>query len=122
MVKKYLKKDSSDKAILTAVNKDDALGVNIVYKTYESGQTDNIDDLDWNKSLHKIKDKSTNNKVFIRITQVLPSGRKRLKETLGPVTSDYQKFLEEKWIEDLKVKYPVALYDGALNQLFSDKK
>ncbi|MCO4819663.1 MAG: peptidylprolyl isomerase [Bacteroidetes bacterium] len=121
-VKKYLKKDSSDKAILTAVNKDDALGVNIVYKTYETGQTDNIDHLDWNKSLHKIKDKSTNNKVFIRITDILPSGRKKLKETLGPVTSDYQKFLEEKWIEDLKVKYPVALYDGALNELFSDQK
>ena len=62
------------------------------------------------------------NKVFIRITDILPSGRKKLKETLGPVTSDYQKFLEEKWIEDLKVKYPVALYDGALNELFSDQK
>ena len=32
------------------------------------------------------------------------------------------KEIEEKWIEDLKVKYPVALYDGALNELFSDQK
>lgn len=121
-VKKFLKKDSSDKAILTEVNKEDALGVNIVYKTYESGQTDNIDNLDWNKPVHKIKDKSTNNIVFIKITEVLPSARKELKETLGPVTSDYQKYLEERWIETLKKKYPVNINDGVLPQLFADKK
>lgn len=122
LVKKYLKKDSSDKAILLAVNKEDALGVNIVYKTYEQGQDPQIDGLDWSKSIHKVKDKTTNKKVFIKIDKVLPPGQKELKETLGPVTSDYQKYLEDKWIEELKLKYPVVVFDGALDQLFLDKK
>jgi peptidyl-prolyl cis-trans isomerase SurA len=121
-VKKYLKKDSSDKAILLAVNQEDALGVNIVYKTYEKGQDKKIDKLDWNKSIHKVKDKTTKKTEFVKIEKLLPPGQKELKETLGPVTSDYQKYLEDQWIEDLKLKYPVVLFDGALEQLFLDKK
>lgn len=121
-VKKFLKKDSSDKAILLAVNQDDALGVNIVYKTYEKGQDKKIDKLNWDKSIHKIKDKSTNNTEFVKIESLLAPGQKELKETLGPVTSDYQKYLEDEWIETLKLKYNVVLFDGALDQLFIDGK
>ncbi|MFT5723799.1 MAG: peptidyl-prolyl cis-trans isomerase SurA [Bacteroidia bacterium] len=122
LVKRYLKKDSSDKAILTAVNKKDALGVNIVYKTYEAGQDSVIDGLDWNKSLHKLKDKTINNIVFVSIDKILPPGQKALKETLGPVTSDYQKYLEDQWIVELKNKYTVVLFEGALTKLFADRK
>ena len=121
LVKKYLKKDSSDKAILLAVNKEDALGVNIVYKTYEKGQEAKIDKLDWNKKLHKIKDKSTNNTEYVKIEKLIDPTQKELKETLGPVTSDYQKYLEDKWIESLKLKYSVVTFDGALDQLFLNK-
>ncbi len=121
MVKKLLKRDSSDKAILNTVNKSDALGVNIVYKTYERGQNEDIDKLKWTKSLHKIKEEGTNNTIFIKMGTILLPGQKELNETLGPVTSDYQKHLENQWIERLKDTYEVNIFDGALDQLFTTR-
>ena len=32
------------------------------------------------------------------------------------VTSDYQEYLDQKWIEQLKAKYPVVIYREVLNQ------
>ena len=69
MVKKYLKKDSSDKAILTAVNKDDALGVNIVYKTYEQVKQTTLTTWIGTNHYTKSKTRAQTIRVFIRITK-----------------------------------------------------
>jgi len=45
-----------------------------------------------------------------------------LNETLGPVTSDYQNYLEGQWIDSLKERYTVEIFEGSLNQLFADRK
>ena len=32
------------------------------------------------------------------------------KDVRGPLTADYQKELEQRWIEGLRAKYPVTIY------------
>lgn len=78
-----------------------------------------IDSLDWNTMIHDIEDGSKS-VVFLRVDEVLPSGLKKLKETMGPVTSDYQDHLEALWIEELKAKYPVKINQGALKEVFTE--
>lgn len=120
-VKKMLKSGANEVDIQKKVNAEDALAVKVVYKVYERGQKEMIDALDWNKPLHKIKDKTSNNITFIQVDSIMEPGRKELTETLGPVTSDYQEELEEAWINTLKEKYPVVIFPKALEQLFADK-
>ena len=37
------------------------------------------------------------------------------EDVRGLVTSDYQNYLEKSWIESLKAKYPVEIYQDVLN-------
>ncbi|MBO6517355.1 MAG: peptidylprolyl isomerase [Bacteroidia bacterium] len=121
-VKKMLKAGANEIELQKEVNKDDPLAVKVTYKVYEQGQDEKIDGIDWSKKLHKIKDKSTNNITYIQIDSTMAPGQKELDETLGPVTSDFQNYLEDKWIQELKLKYPVVIFNGRLEQLFADKK
>lgn len=121
-VGKMLKKGKGEVEIQRVVNEKDALAVKVTYKVFERGDDEQIDKLNWSEGLHKIKDEANGNTVYVQVDSTMAPGRKELKETLGPVTSDYQNYLEDQWIETLKVKYPVEIYDGALEKLFSDKK
>ena len=47
--------------------------------------------------------------VIIQIHQFLPSGKKTLNEARGPITSDYQNYLEKAWLESLMAKYPIVV-------------
>ena len=116
-----LKKGNTDAEMLAAVNANNPLALRIDQKVVEQGSDETVDHLDWNKKITKIKDGSKN-KVYIVTDSILPAGRKELRETLGPVTSDYQDHLENQWIESLKLKYPVVLNEKALPLLFDKKK
>lgn len=120
-VKKMLKQEKPDSELLATLNATNPLALRIDQKVTEAGADPLIDALDWNKRLQKLKDGSKN-RVYIVVDSVLQAGRKELRETLGPVTSDYQDYLEELWIGTLKEKYPVVLNEGALSQLFQKKK
>ncbi len=47
--------------------------------------------------------------VIIQVHQFLPSGKKTLNEARGPITSDYQNYLEKMWLESLMAKYPIIV-------------
>ena len=42
---------------------------------------------------------------------------KELEECRGIVISDYQNYLEKKWLESLKTKYPVSVNEAELNKM-----
>ena len=41
----------------------------------------------------------------VKVNEILPVMSKELSEIKGAVISDYQAFLEESWLKDLKEKY-----------------
>ena len=43
------------------------------------------------------------------ITDLYSPSKKKLEETRGLVTADYQKFLEDQWIESLREKYDYSV-------------
>jgi peptidyl-prolyl cis-trans isomerase SurA len=118
-VKKMIRKKADDTSILAKMNKIDPLAVRIDQKVTEKGSDSLVDALDWNKSFQVMKDGSKNI-IYVVKDQMLNAGPKKMQETLGPVTSDYQDKLESEWIAELKEKYPVKINDGALNNLFSN--
>ena len=54
---------------------------------------------------------------MIRVTEVFPPGSKDLKEIKGKVMSDYQNFLEEEWMKELRQKYKVEIHKKALKKV-----
>ncbi|MBM3456391.1 MAG: hypothetical protein FJX80_14845 [Bacteroidetes bacterium] len=53
----------------------------------------------------------------VELKTELPIMRKELTETKGPVTSDYQNFLEKKWMEEITKNHVIKVYDDILYNL-----
>ena len=55
---------------------------------------------------------------FVKILQLYPANQQRsFEEARGLVINDYQSVLEDKWITELKKKYPVKVNDAVFNTL-----
>ena len=54
---------------------------------------------------------------FVITTDLLPPMEKELNETRGQVTSDYQDFLEKRWIEELRNKYSISVNEKLLSTI-----
>ncbi|WP_306353821.1 peptidylprolyl isomerase [Flavobacterium sp. '19STA2R22 D10 B1'] len=52
-----------------------------------------------------------------KVNKVLPAGPKLLDETKGRVINDYQQYLEEKWVSDLKNEFKVAVDKAAFEKV-----
>ncbi len=61
------------------------------------------------------QDRSKTFAYIIRIHN--EGGPKSFEDAKGSVINDYQLYLEEKWIADLKKKYPVRINKKVLNKL-----
>ena len=56
--------------------------------------------------------------AFVKIIRLYPTGLQRsFEEARGLVINDYQNFLEEKWLERLKKKYPVKVNEKVFQSL-----
>jgi peptidyl-prolyl cis-trans isomerase SurA len=47
--------------------------------------------------------------AILFIENIIPSSPKELKETRGQVIADYQQYLDEKWVDQLRQRYPVKV-------------
>ncbi|MBA2562123.1 MAG: peptidylprolyl isomerase [Chitinophagaceae bacterium] len=58
--------------------------------------------------------------TFVKILRLYPANQPRnFEEARGLVINDYQNFLEEKWIEQLKKKYPVKVNEKVFQTLIN---
>ena len=82
--------------------------LDIKEEKYEKGDNEKIDATKWKKG---VGDLYTINgePAFVVITDLYSPSKKKLEETRGLVTADYQKFLEDQWIESLREKYDYSV-------------
>jgi peptidyl-prolyl cis-trans isomerase SurA len=59
------------------------------------------------------------NYSFVILKGIKQPEPKKLNEARGQITSDYQNYLEELWIEQLRQKYPVEVNRGLLDRIKS---
>ena len=59
-----------------------------------------------------------NTSGFIKVLRLFPGNQQRsFEEARGLVINEYQAFLEEKWISELKKKYPVKINEEVVRTL-----
>jgi len=59
-----------------------------------------------------------NTTTFVKVLKMFPASQQRsFEEAKGLVINDYQLYLEEQWIQQLKKKYPVKVNEAAFQLL-----
>lgn len=62
-------------------------------------------------------DRERNHFYFLKVENVLPAQPKALTEARGYIVADYQDFLEQKWVEQLRQQYEVKLNPSIFDKL-----
>ncbi|MEQ8424559.1 MAG: peptidylprolyl isomerase [Cyclobacteriaceae bacterium] len=76
-------------------------------RSYEKGDNRTIDSINWTVGLHEAE--ADGMYYLVEVFRLIPPGVKGFSEARANIISDYQDYLEKKWIEQLKKKYPVKI-------------
>ena len=109
----------TDAKILTEINDNAPLSLQINSKNFVEGENKFIDSVDWKIGIAKDIKTKDGSYIIIDIKEVLSSGIKKLNETRGKVISDYQNALEKEWIAELLKKYNVSVNKDVLYTLIT---
>ena len=109
--------NTTDEEILTAVNADAPLSLQINAKKFIKGENEYIDSVNWKVGIARDIKTKDGSYILVDIHEVLPAGVKELSETRGKVISDYQNALEKEWISSLQEKYSVSINKEVLYSL-----
>ena len=112
-------KGMSEEKILEKYNKESELTVISENGKFSKGQSKLVDAVDWTVGVSKIIEEDERAK-FVVISEVLEPAPKELDEARGLVISDYQKELEQEWIEELRAKYTVKVNEPLFRDITKD--
>lgn len=113
MVKK-LEADSITTVLKRTFNNDSITLVKIDHGLYEQGENANVDFLAFKKG--NLDTKTGFPEIFIK-GYVLEKGPETYNDVCGLVISDYQNYLDAKWLEYLKGKFKVIVYKDIVNSV-----
>lgn len=114
--RKAIKKGISDNELLEMINTDSTSVLSIDRRKYQRGDDAMIDEIDWKTGM--ATETATADKVtMIKVNEVVKPEIKKLNEARGIITADYQNFLEQKWIKDLREKYPYEVNNEVLSSI-----
>lgn len=102
--------------VLGNFNTDTTLNILIETSKFSAGDSPIVDKVEWKDGLSPMLD-SPSGPCFVFGYEVLEPEPKALQEARGLVTADYQAYLEEQWIKELRSKYNVIIYDDVLSTL-----
>jgi peptidyl-prolyl cis-trans isomerase SurA len=74
---------------------------------FEKDERPVLSKIAWAPGLSKVE--LEGNYYLVKIDQILPAGPRTFEEAKGLLISDYQVYLENKWIEELRKKYPIKV-------------
>ncbi|MBO3272691.1 peptidylprolyl isomerase [Hymenobacter defluvii] len=108
---------SNNPAMLEAIlNQKNPLGVKIQQRTFQQGDSKAVDQVA-QRGPGTYPVQLDGRYYFVIIKEQLPAGPKKLSEARGQATSDYQNYLEQQWIEQLRTQYPVQLNQSEIDKL-----
>lgn len=114
--KKIAKKGKPEK-VLGKINTEKQKILTAETKSYEKGQSDDVDELRWKKGYIGGDIVKGDAISFLKVEKVIKPQQKAFQDARGYVIADYQEYLEKQWIEDLKKEYPIKINKDALNSL-----
>jgi peptidyl-prolyl cis-trans isomerase SurA len=118
-VRKYIKKKKNPTEIQELINVDSKLNLTIKADKFQSGENEIIDQIVWIEGLSdNVSDK--NGVSMVDVIKVMDPEPKELSEAKGVITADYQNYLEEQWISELRSKYDVSINEEVVESFAKD--
>lgn len=115
-----LKKNQTPKDIKDKFNSKDNVSVMFFEGIYEEGAEALPKDTKMEKGVSEITNKGEYYYVT-NVKEVLPAGSKTLDECRGKLVNEYQQYLEQNWVNELKkeftVKVETAVFEKVKNQI-----
>ena len=113
-VQQLLKQNKTSKEILSEVNKESQLNLNVEERLFAKGENEDVDN-NWNPAISPNITSATSTKVtIVAVSKLLAPTPKSFVDSKGMVISDYQNYLEKQWIEALKGKYSISIDEKTL--------
>ena len=120
-VANMLKQKKSADEIATLLNKKNPLNVSFSKGLFERGENEYLTEFFDQTGIFTASKKQ--NEEAYRVLNILKkfvAEPKKLDDIKGIAISDYQNFLEKKWINDLKQKYPVQVNEDILKSIIKN--
>lgn len=114
--KLLLQQNLSDEAILRKINQTNPLNLVINEGLYERGDHLFVDKARWLRNSQS-EAAVGNAYALVKIRDIVPPTNKKLDDVRADVLSDYQNYLEQQWLKDLREKYPVVINAPELKKL-----
>jgi peptidyl-prolyl cis-trans isomerase SurA len=86
-------------------------GIRTEQGLFEEGDREALNGVPWTPGPHSVQNRGMYYLAWI--FEILPPGEKSLDEARANVIADYQNELEQRWIRQLRQKYPVKINDKA---------
>ncbi len=114
---KLIKNDTiNSKNVLDIINKDSELNLRVRTNKFDKEQTLYLKDKNLTKGVNAPYE--FDGKFYVlKVSDLLPPAQKELNEAKGAITSDYQNYLELKWLEELAKKHPITINKTVLYSL-----
>ncbi|GAB2529980.1 peptidylprolyl isomerase [Rufibacter soli] len=96
-------------------NQNSPLALQIASRKFQRGENKALDGVTWKPGTYNVTQDGRS--LWIKIDQVEAPAPKKLSETRGVVISDYQTYLEQEWIKELRQKYPVSVNQPEVEKL-----
>ena len=109
-------KGKTAEEVLNHYNTDTTLNILVETSNFSKGDSPVVDKVKWKTGLSPMED-SPSGPSFVYGYEILPPEPKALQEAKGLVTADYQTYLEDRWVKELRAKYPVITYQEVLATL-----
>jgi len=86
---------------------------------FQKGDNPTVDMAKWEKGTQVFE---KDGRVYYLVIDKIEEPRfKTFEESRGQAISDYQTYLEQEWIKELKQKYPVTVNEEELKKLIREK-
>ncbi|MGB5464288.1 MAG: peptidylprolyl isomerase, partial [Aureibaculum sp.] len=118
LVKKYLEEDKGIDEIKKLVNEGATIHViftsGILEENHKKLPKGFIFD---EERVSDVFDLGDNNFTVVKVKQIIPPKPMLFKEARGRVVNDFQEYLEQQWIDDLRQRYTVKVHQKVLKRL-----
>ena len=102
------KEETTTEHILDEINKNNPLNLQVSGDKYSKGDNKFVDKVEWQKGIY-VLETTEEAIILVEVLKLLPSEQKKLSDTKGKVIADYQTYLENTWLTELRRKYRVKV-------------